>query len=351
MGGTSSPRCETALWRGHLVCKHSIPKLEAWAKATGHVLVQPIQGCYHPGLGASAGTHDRGGVYDIEMDGYSFADFNATVNHGRHVELVTFGRWWEGNHHIHLLDPACPDLAPSAEDQMEQFRRGETGLVGADRDPWDRSTVAAIMKTYDARHNVKPASTGGVHRAPSSYTIPKGGTLGAAAVILGASVGALASWNHIPNANVVHAGQVITAPPSSYKAPAPTSSPKPSPKPAPKPSPKPAPKASSKPAPKPSSKPKPVAKPASKSNAVDRRLLYVGKHGASVYTYEPALRAYVGASTANRFGLTAARAADGYFGTATAAATRAAYQRLGVTPYATSPGPFLLRVLHLRAIA
>jgi LysM repeat protein len=306
--------------------------LTAWAALTGSIYLQPIQGCYSGSVTASKGTHDGGGVYDIEADGLSLTDYRMVVNAGRKAGLVTFGRWWTGNHHVHLIDPECPDLAPEAEDQMEQYRRGETGLVGYDPDPWNRTNAPVLLRQYDARH----AS------GPKTYTIPKGGTLGKAAVALGVALSALVAYNHIPDPNLVQPGTVVTAPPKGYTAPAPKPS---TAKPAPKPS-------TAKPAPKPKPKPRPVVKPKPKPKplpSVYTPSLRVGRSGASVLTYERALRAYLGAKTANRYGLTAARASDRYFGTATATATRAAYKRLGVTPWATSPGPFLLRTLHLKA--
>jgi hypothetical protein len=327
MGGFTRTRCETVLWRGRRVCKHSVPKLNAWAALTGAIYLRPIQGCYSTSVGASAGTHDRGGVYDIEADGLSLADYRMVVNAGRKAFLVTFGRWWSGNHHVHLIDPECPDLAPEAEAQMEQFRRRETGLVGLDLDPWDRSTADAMLRAYDGR----------AAKRPRTYTIPKGGTLAKAAAALGVALSALVAYNHIPNPNLVQPGTVVTAPPSGYKAPTastPAQKPASTPKPAPKPKPK--------PVVKPKPKPKPLP-------SVYTPSLRVGKHGASVVRYERALRAYLGAKTANRYGLTSKRAADGYYGTATAAATKAAYRRLGVTPWATTPGPTLLRTLHLKA--
>lgn len=334
MGGMTRTRCETVLWRGRRVCKHSVPKLNAWAALTGLVFLKPIQGCYSSSVGASKGTHDRGGVYDIEADGLSLTEYRMVVNAGRKVGLVTFGRWWEGNHHVHLIDPACPDLADEAEDQMEQFRHGETGLVGYDPDPWLRSTATAILREYDGRH----AS------GPRTFRIPKGGTLAKAAAALGVSLSALVAYNHIPNPNVVQPGTVVTAPPPSWTVPAPKPSSSSKPKPAPKPSSKPKPKP--KPAPKP--KPRPVVKP-KPLPSVYTSSLRVGGRGTSVVRYEVRLRAYLGAKRSNALGLTAARAWDGYYGTATADATRAAYRRLGVTPNATRPGPTLLRTLHLKA--
>jgi len=167
-------RCATTTWRGVTVCVHSVAKLNAWASATGSIYIKPIQGCYSTAVAASTGTHAGGGVYDIEMDPYSISQGNWCVDQGRKLNLVTFGRWWNGNHHIHLLDPACPTMSPEAEDQMVQFGNGETGLVGIDKDPWDRRSAAAIMKLYANRNSAPtPApAPAPVPGAKVDYTVP-----------------------------------------------------------------------------------------------------------------------------------------------------------------------------------
>lgn len=66
---------------------------------------------------------------------------------------------------------------------------------------------------------------------PRVWTVRAGQTLGGIAVALGATVAALASYNHIHNVNVIHPGQRITAPPAvAAKPPAkPPAKPKPKP--------------------------------------------------------------------------------------------------------------------------
>lgn len=347
MGGIS--RCETVYWRGRLVCKHSVPKLDKWAASTGSAIyVKPIQGCYSTSVSASVGTHARGGVYDVEMDGYTLTQANYATNQGRKALLITFLRWWKNsdgssNHHIHLLDPECPDLSAEAVDQVEQFRKGETGLVGADKDTWDRSTAAAMLWLFDHRFSA-PATS-----APTSYTIPSGGTLAKAAVVLGTTVALLAGYNGISNPDVVQPGQVVKSPPSTYTVPV---------KPAPSSTVRPP--VASKPPVRVVVTPKPVRRvsvayshgfrPLKGQRVVYRAYLKPGKGGStSVYLFERAL--------SRRGYLPARYAADGYYGTATKAAVRAMYRDLarkhrnaGWTPNASVPGPALLRILGLKSV-
>jgi hypothetical protein len=177
-------RCATTTWRGKTVCVHSVAKLAAWAAATGSFYIKPIQGCYSTAVAASQNTHAGGGVYDVECDGYSTAEANAVCNAGRRVLLITFGRWWDGNHHIHLIDPSCPNLDPSAVEQVVQWKRGETGLVGPnDKDTWDRSTFDKIMVLFNNRNNTAPAPSKPVTpsidtRMHVDYTMPYQRTAG-----------------------------------------------------------------------------------------------------------------------------------------------------------------------------
>ncbi|WP_156022959.1 LysM domain-containing protein [Terracoccus sp. 273MFTsu3.1] len=337
MGGMTQPRCETVIWRGIRVCKHSVPKLVAWAKRTGRVYLKGIQGCYSTAIVASGNTHAGGGVYDVEMDGYSRSEAIMSTNEGRQEFLITEDRPWgsadKPNHHIHLIDPECPNLSDAAMKQVEEYRRGETGLVGYDPDTYYRGNKVEMLRRYDNRLDVKAPSTG-AHR---TYTIPKGGTLGKAAAALGVTVAVLAGFNHISNPDVVRPGTVVTAPPSTYTVPAVT----PTAKPTLKPTPSPVVKAKPKPVVKPKPKPVVVVKP------VSRAALKAGKTNASVKAYEVAL---------NKRGFLAKRYVDGYYGTATSAGTKALYRSLakkqpnaGWTKNATVPGPSLLKVLKVKS--
>jgi peptidoglycan hydrolase-like protein with peptidoglycan-binding domain len=91
------------------------------------------QGSYHPGTGASAGTHDGGGA----------ADINPNLLCGKHVRRavralrqVGFAAWnrptipglWV--HHIHAIAISDPDMAPAAQAQIWDYYHGMNGLTG-----------------------------------------------------------------------------------------------------------------------------------------------------------------------------------------------------------------------------
>jgi phage-related protein len=82
-----------------------------------------IQPEYNPGVAASAGTHDRGGVIDIVPNA---AYLQALINAG-------FAAWMRGpeqgmSPHIHAVLMSHPDLSPAAAAQVASFKAGGTGL-------------------------------------------------------------------------------------------------------------------------------------------------------------------------------------------------------------------------------
>lgn len=325
MGGFAIPPCPRATWRGVTVCKHMVPKLDRWAELVGQAIyIDAIQGSYS-WLAASAGTHGQGGAIDVEMDPYTNAQARHSADCAREAGLLAWARLWAGNHHVHALDPDCPNLAPEAVDQFEALRANRNGLANRGKDDASRVHVPAIMAAFDRRLDVVAPSTGGKHR---TYTIPKGGTLGAAALALGVAVGALAGYNGIADPNVVRPGQVVTAPPPGYVPPVAPAKPAPA-KPAP-----------AKPVPaKPSSPSSSGFSPIPGQSVVYPNLLKAGQtNSTSVYLYERALQ---------RRGWISASYVDGFYGTETSAATLRAYRALGVSPVGTTPGPYLLRVLGL----
>lgn len=144
--------CIRAVWRGVTVCAHSIPKYDAWAAGSGQaVLIDPIQGSFTTGNAQSANTHAGGGAIDVELDGYSLTEASTTETAGRTAGLLTWARIWDGNHHIHGLDPDCPDLSPAACDQFESFRAGHDGLAARGKDTGSRTHAAAILAAFDNR--------------------------------------------------------------------------------------------------------------------------------------------------------------------------------------------------------
>jgi hypothetical protein len=105
------------------------------------------QGDMHPGVGASAGTHDRAGVCDL-----------APFEYGRKVKAWRdlFGPKWHRpaipgvwDEHCHGVNESCTDLAPMAAQQVVQYHQGLDGLADHARDPnqhhprvtWDYETA------------------------------------------------------------------------------------------------------------------------------------------------------------------------------------------------------------------
>lgn len=92
-----------------------------------------VQGSYHRGVGASAGTHDGGGVVDLRE-----WDWPVKV---RALRRAGFAAWhrpaipglWGG--HIHAVLVGNRLLSNSAEDQVTDFRRGRNGLANNGPDP------------------------------------------------------------------------------------------------------------------------------------------------------------------------------------------------------------------------
>jgi hypothetical protein len=92
-----------------------------------------VQGSYNPGVGASAGTHDRGGVVDL-----------APYDRERKVRVLRrlgFAAWFRPaipglwGAHVHAVMIGHQDLAPAAAQQVTAYRAGLDGLAGGDKDP------------------------------------------------------------------------------------------------------------------------------------------------------------------------------------------------------------------------
>lgn len=93
-----------------------------------------VQGAYNPGgVGASAGTHDRGGVIDLAP-----FDWKRKVKVLRGLGFAAWhrpaipGLWGE---HVHAVMIGHQDLAPSAARQVASFKAGRDGLKSNRIDP------------------------------------------------------------------------------------------------------------------------------------------------------------------------------------------------------------------------
>lgn len=95
------------------------------------------QGSYNNSVGASAGTHDGGGVLDLSVRGLTMTQINRRV---RALRRVGFAAWYRPalprvwGPHIHAVAVGTNDLAPAAARQVAALRRGRDGLAGNNLD-------------------------------------------------------------------------------------------------------------------------------------------------------------------------------------------------------------------------
>ncbi|MFF8831390.1 transglycosylase SLT domain-containing protein [Streptomyces sp. NPDC015131] len=84
-----------------------------------------VQGPYSTSVGASAGTHAGGGVYDIASTDPGLL---AKLHANGFAAWIRSGPGWQGNEHIHAVYSGASDLSPQARWQLEDFKRGGSGL-------------------------------------------------------------------------------------------------------------------------------------------------------------------------------------------------------------------------------
>lgn len=119
-----------------------------------------VQGCYHAGVSASAGTHDGGGVVDLAPYDYRrkvrvMRDLGWAIWHRPAIP----GLWGE---HIHGVLIGHKTMSASAAAQVVEYRAGGDGLAGAakDPDPYRPSPIpifdyAAAMRDQRIRERIK----------------------------------------------------------------------------------------------------------------------------------------------------------------------------------------------------
>lgn len=103
-----------------------------------------IQGSYHPGVAASAGTHDGGGVVDVSISGKTQSQINDLILRLRKVGFAAWERTpAEGFvYHVHACAIGDEQMAPLAQQQVQSYFNGRNGLSGNGADtfhggrPW-----------------------------------------------------------------------------------------------------------------------------------------------------------------------------------------------------------------------
>ena len=119
----------------------------------GDVYIRPTQGCYNAGVvTASAGTHDGGGVLDVDTDPMSVPQRDFFIALGRQVG---FAGWYRTRTqgfvpHAHLVAVGCSDLSYGAAAQVKQYFNGTNGLASYGRDDGPRDWVGVTWESYQA---------------------------------------------------------------------------------------------------------------------------------------------------------------------------------------------------------
>ncbi|EHR49892.1 putative peptidoglycan binding protein [Saccharomonospora marina XMU15] len=117
---------------GKVVNERTKAMLRQAQRLAGHTF-KLDQGSYNPGGDpTSAGTHDGGGVVDINVDGMNRALRSKAV---KALRQVGFAAWYrtpsQGDwpHHIHAVAINDPDLSSPAQHQVGDYYLGRNGLA------------------------------------------------------------------------------------------------------------------------------------------------------------------------------------------------------------------------------
>lgn len=115
----------------HVTNRRTERMMDEAERIGGNLVV--TQGSYSTAVGASAGTHDGGGVLDFSVRGLSMRQINRRV---RALRRVGFAAWYRPalpgvwGPHIHAVAIGTKDLAPIAARQVTAYKLGRDGLRG-----------------------------------------------------------------------------------------------------------------------------------------------------------------------------------------------------------------------------
>lgn len=95
------------------------------------VSISLTQGSYNKGVAASAGTHDGGGVVDINVNAWSSATRGRVV---QALRKAGFAAWLRTpaqgfSYHVHAVAIGDREAAPLAKSQMQNYFDGRNGLA------------------------------------------------------------------------------------------------------------------------------------------------------------------------------------------------------------------------------
>ena len=125
-----------------------------WVERKSGVKITVVQGSYQArfggGAGASAGTHDAGGVVDVMTIHLTRRQRIRLIRWAKKAGFAAWYRNWPGNVHSHWVLRGHRNLAPLAAQQVRDFDNGRTGLVGA---LLDRTWRPKVPRRWSHRKN------------------------------------------------------------------------------------------------------------------------------------------------------------------------------------------------------
>ena len=125
------------------VTRRHYVKIKLAEKRLGYPLTI-VQGSYHTGVEASAGTHDGGGCLDLTPYDWNrkcrvFRELGDAAWHRERIPDV----WSE---HIHTVDLGCTNLKDIAKRQVEDYRNEKDGLKSHGKDTQWRPDPIPVFK-------------------------------------------------------------------------------------------------------------------------------------------------------------------------------------------------------------
>ena len=116
------------------------------------------QGSYSTTVSASGGTHDGGGVVDINVSGWNYTTIWNVLKAGRSMGGVAWYRTPSQGfaYHIHMLRADCTDLSPAARAQNVQYLNGQNGLANHGTDDGPLGYVGMTWAKYNGTTAYRP---------------------------------------------------------------------------------------------------------------------------------------------------------------------------------------------------
>jgi len=169
-------------WGGVRVDPRTSLMLDAADRITNSTM-RPTQGSYSTSVGASAGTHSRGGAVDFSTRGLNATEkLNLiralrTVGFAAWIRPYRAGVWAEHIHAIAIQSGGKYDegvLAPAAHRQVQAYYNGRDGLAGNGLDP--HADLRIRPRTFEQYRAMKsfPLAEGHSFGTPKSATVHDG---------------------------------------------------------------------------------------------------------------------------------------------------------------------------------